>query len=177
MVDISLKISRLRNEKGLKQSEMARQIGISQTAYAKIENGITKSISIDIGKNIARALGESFNNLFEIEDSSFRSHTQAISELEKENDKLKQDLDNYRTLIKMMKERNMIRPPKEKKEGENEFEPAGDDYLDNWLESLPAEEEKIKKEIETIPILREQLENGKIDNVRYREVYEKYFKK
>ncbi|MDP2887479.1 MAG: helix-turn-helix transcriptional regulator [Bacteroidota bacterium] len=68
-MDISEKIRQLRKQKGISQSKMAEVIGISQAAYAKIETGDTKSISIEIGKGISKALDISFNELFDIESS------------------------------------------------------------------------------------------------------------
>lgn len=69
MVTINEKIKNIRIEKNIKQSEVARSANIKQPSYASIENGKTKSISIEVGKGIAKALGVSFNELFEIEST------------------------------------------------------------------------------------------------------------
>ena len=42
----------------------ALEIEVSDTALSKIETGKTKSITIDLGKGIAKALDISFNELF-----------------------------------------------------------------------------------------------------------------
>jgi|SRR5665647_151443 len=61
------KLKRIRKEKSLSQSNIAAYCGISQAAYAKIENGTTQNITIGIGKGIANALLISFNELFEVD--------------------------------------------------------------------------------------------------------------
>lgn len=61
------KIKLYRKQKNLSQSQMAAVIGISQAAYAKIESGVTENITLFIATGIAKALGEDFNELFEIE--------------------------------------------------------------------------------------------------------------
>lgn len=69
-IQILDKLKKLRTGKNLSQSQIAKLIDISQAAYAKIESGDTFDITIDIGKGIAKALGMSFNELFEIEGPS-----------------------------------------------------------------------------------------------------------
>ena len=66
-MDISEKIRNLRKIKNLSQAQVAEIVGISQAAYAKIDSGFTKSISIEIGKGISKALNIHFNELFDIE--------------------------------------------------------------------------------------------------------------
>jgi len=70
LMNYSDKIRELRKGKGISQTDMADLIGISQAAYGKIESGFTKSISIDIGKGIAKALNVSFGELFDVEDTN-----------------------------------------------------------------------------------------------------------
>jgi len=67
MESIGDKLKRIRKEKSLSQSNIAAYCGISQAAYAKIENGTTQNITIGIGKGIANALLISFNELFEVD--------------------------------------------------------------------------------------------------------------
>lgn len=67
MESINEKIKRLRLESGINQADVARSAGIKQSSYASIEKGDTKSISIEVGKGIAKALRISFLELFEIE--------------------------------------------------------------------------------------------------------------
>ncbi len=80
MESINEKIKRLRIEKGLNQDETAIKVGISRNSYFLIEKGTTKTISLELGKKIAKALEISFNELFEIENLSYEK---AKIELEK----------------------------------------------------------------------------------------------
>ena len=50
------KIKRIRKSKGLNQVDICAQIGITQPSFASIEAGRTKTISIELGKKIAKAL-------------------------------------------------------------------------------------------------------------------------
>lgn len=50
--------------------ELANMLNVSDTALSKVETGKTKSITVDLGKGIAKALEISFNDLFEIENQS-----------------------------------------------------------------------------------------------------------
>jgi len=63
------KLKQLRKQKGISQNTVASAAGISISAYSNIENGVSKSITIDIGKGIAKALGVSFIELFEIDEN------------------------------------------------------------------------------------------------------------
>lgn len=88
METIENKIKKLRKSKGINQHEIAAFCGIKQSSYANIENGKTKSISIEIGKGIAKALGVSFDELFEIDsdcsnqkDNTIRKLTTEISQI------------------------------------------------------------------------------------------------
>lgn len=97
---ISEKIKKLRKLKDLSQSEVANIINISQAAYAKIESGFTKSITIEIGKGIAKALDVSFNELFDIDAPSA-----SIDQTEKlivEIEALKKQLDEKMLLIDLL---------------------------------------------------------------------------
>ncbi|WP_372648013.1 helix-turn-helix domain-containing protein [Draconibacterium sp.] len=90
-MEINEKIRRLRIEKGISQADVASQSGIKQASYSNIEKpqskGGNKSISIDIGKGIAKALGVSFNELFDIEIPN----SDQVSRIEEENSKLKKE--------------------------------------------------------------------------------------
>jgi transcriptional regulator with XRE-family HTH domain len=69
MESLHEKIRRLRELKKLTQAETAEFIGISRVAYSQIENNITKNISIEIGKKLAKAFDIPFIELFEIESN------------------------------------------------------------------------------------------------------------
>lgn len=64
---VETKIRKLRLEKGLSQKAVSTMSGISHSAYVKIEYGTTEKIFIEVGKCISKALGVSFNELFDIE--------------------------------------------------------------------------------------------------------------
>lgn len=99
-MNISEKIRQLRKQKGLSQSKMAEVIGISQAAYAKIETGDTKSITIEIGKGIARALDVSFNELFEIETKGV--NIELVEKLKSEIENFKRQLEEKSLLIDLL---------------------------------------------------------------------------
>lgn len=86
MESINEKIKQLRIKTGVSQAEVSRSAGIKQSSYASIEKGDTKSISIEVGKGIAKALGISFNELFEIEAEQNNLLIEELkSEIEKRN--------------------------------------------------------------------------------------------
>lgn len=67
MVTIGEKIKKIRLENGRSQEYIASVAGISQTGFSKIEKNLTRSVTIEIGMGIAKALGVSFYELFEID--------------------------------------------------------------------------------------------------------------
>lgn len=81
------RIKLYRKKKNLSQSQMASVIGISQAAYAKIESGVTGNITLVVATGIAKALGEDFNEVFEIEKDN------------KTIDALKDEVEELRTRI------------------------------------------------------------------------------
>lgn len=100
-MDIAEKIRQLRKQKGISQAKIAEVIGISQAAYAKIETGETKSISIEIGKGISKALDNSFNELFEIESNP--KNQDQIERILSENEGLKKQIEEKTLLIETLK--------------------------------------------------------------------------
>jgi len=96
------KIKKIRLEKRISQSHMKDVIGISQAAYAKIENGTTKNITIEIGKGIAKALGVDFSELFGV---GLRERGFFISQLEEyknKADKLKEELVKANQIVELL---------------------------------------------------------------------------
>lgn len=91
MESLNEKIRRLRKEKGISQVEIAKASGINQASYSNIEKGSTTSISIEVGKGIAKALGVSFNELFGIE--VLDEKLELINKLAKEYEEAKQRTD------------------------------------------------------------------------------------
>ena len=81
MENFNEKIKRLRKARGLNQNDVCSEIGITQPSLASIESGRTKSISIDLGKKLAKTLSVSFNELFDIDEVE--------SNLHEETDRLK----------------------------------------------------------------------------------------
>jgi|GEM_PF-2287255 len=100
MESISDKIKRLRKSSGISQLEVAKSAGITQSGFASIEKGDTKAISIEVGKGIAKALGISFNELFEIEVDSKSAESQ-----KNEIDELKESIEELHGRIKELQER------------------------------------------------------------------------
>lgn len=80
------KIKRLRIERRINQIELANSIGVSRSAFILMENGSTKSISVDIGKKLAEKLGVSFNELFEVENPELETAKKEIERLKKSSD-------------------------------------------------------------------------------------------
>ena len=60
--EISVRIKKIRNLRGVKQEYIALQMGMSQSTYSKIENGNQKLTFEVIGK-IANTLNVSINQL------------------------------------------------------------------------------------------------------------------
>lgn len=102
MEELFNKIKRLREERNLNYVAISKEIGISNTAYSKIEKGITKSISLEIAIKIAKVLGVDFNELFNIE-----SNNNSINESQKLNDKIK-SLSKENELLKKQLEDKML---------------------------------------------------------------------
>jgi len=98
------KIKTLRNQKGISQTKMAEIMGISQTGYAKIENGITESVSLPVAVNIAKALNVGFNELFDIDGDSQKidSLNNEIEELKKTIEKLNSEISEKSLLNKTL---------------------------------------------------------------------------
>lgn len=107
-IQILDKLKKLRTGKNLSQSQIAKLIDISQAAYAKIESGDTFDITIDIGKGIAKALGMSFNELFEIETIKNKEQE---DELKAEIERLSEIIKEQKGLISILKEQNEILKP------------------------------------------------------------------
>lgn len=67
MSSISDRVLRLREEKKFSRKYLAELAEVSQPTIYNIENGKTENITLSVGKKIAKALGISFGELFEIE--------------------------------------------------------------------------------------------------------------
>jgi len=89
------RIKLYRKKKNLSQSQMASVIGISQAAYAKIESGVTGNITLVVATGIAKALGEDFNEVFEIEKDN-----KTIVSLKDEIEELKNRISEKDLLIR-----------------------------------------------------------------------------
>lgn len=91
MEELFNKIKRLREERNLNHVAISKEIGISNTAYSKIEKGITKNISLDTAIKIARVLKVDFNELFEIESENDSNRENNV--LQNEIQKLNQEIE------------------------------------------------------------------------------------
>jgi transcriptional regulator with XRE-family HTH domain len=100
MESVNEKIKRLRIKSGVNQADVARSAGIKQSSYASIEKGDTKSITINVGKGIAKALGVSFNELFDVEISPDKDEKKLLNEIER----LKRELSDLEGLCEIQRE-------------------------------------------------------------------------
>lgn len=100
MNNIHEKIKELRKQKGINQKQVADSAGLSVAAYSNIESGISKSITIEAGKGIAKALGVSFAELFEIETPGT-----VTSEASADVEQLRALVINYENEIKVYQDR------------------------------------------------------------------------
>ena len=113
------KIRSVRKEQGISHEAMAVNLGISQTAYTKMERGETK-LTIDRLQKIAEVLDVKLGDLLELEPQSFRQEIhnnnsvtaisqQKVENLHQENkevyEKLIQSKDEQITLLKSMLEK------------------------------------------------------------------------
>lgn len=118
------KIKRLRKSKGLSLMDLAKMVeipdsarskvepgktkNISDTALSKLETGKTTSITIDLGKSIAKALEISFNELFDIEVDENKGQE---VELKTEINRLNDLINSQKEFITILKEQNEILKP------------------------------------------------------------------
>lgn len=91
------RINGLRESKGFSRRGLSKIIGISDTALAKVENGETQSITIDLGKELCKSLDISFNELFEIEAAD----NDRVIELEKKNKELEGRISKQDEMIEL----------------------------------------------------------------------------
>ena len=98
-MSIHEKIRILRRSKGLSQITVADICKIKQSSIAQIESGKTQTISIEIGKGIAKALGVSFTELFEIESNPTPDVTQKLND---EIESLKSQLKDKNLIIELL---------------------------------------------------------------------------
>lgn len=113
METIGDKIKRLRKSKGLSLKDLVKILNVSgkdfsDTALSKIETGLTKNITVALGKELAKALDISFNELFEIESSN--GNAEIIKKLNTDIEGLKKQMEDKTLLIETLKnEREHIR--------------------------------------------------------------------
>lgn len=97
------RIRRIRKSKGLKQTDVCSFIGLTQPSYASIEAGRTKSISIELGKSLAKVLEVGFYELFEIE-----IETQPINQDKKEIEQLKKRIEELEEQLSDKRQINLV---------------------------------------------------------------------
>lgn len=102
---INEKIKELRVKSGIKQADVARSAGIKQSSYASIEKGDTKSISIEVGKGIAKALEVSFNELFDIK------FPVEIDKLQEKISVLEKIISEQKELLSILQDQNNLLKP------------------------------------------------------------------
>ena len=64
MLSIGANLKRLRTDKGMSQTELAEAVNVTQSMIAQIERG-TKSLTMELGKEVSEALKVSVNELLE----------------------------------------------------------------------------------------------------------------
>jgi len=74
MNNIAFKIKKARINKGFNQEDISKKLNISQSAYAKIENGITK-LDIDRLVEITKILEIDIQDLLNIQESKTSNYT------------------------------------------------------------------------------------------------------
>lgn len=102
MENIGNKITETRRSKGINQKELASLIGVSQPSLIKFEKGETDIIPLGVAKKLAKNLGVSFNELFEIEDSisvSIGGKNEELEKLKKEIEVLKKTIEDKEKII------------------------------------------------------------------------------
>jgi len=105
---IGEKIKKIRTEKKISQKQVSDICGLTPSAYLFIENGTTKSISIEVGKGIAQALDVPFTELFDIVTNpseieklltEITSYRENIDELTNDNILLKIQVETLQEII------------------------------------------------------------------------------
>lgn len=73
MNNLAYKIKNVRTSKGFSQEDLAKKLNISQSAYAKIENGITK-LDIDRLFEISKVLEMDIVDLLNVEETKTNNY-------------------------------------------------------------------------------------------------------
>ncbi len=63
-MSIGRNILRMREKQGMNQTQLAKEVGVTQSAICQIEKGI-RNPSLQVGSEIARALGCSMEDLLD----------------------------------------------------------------------------------------------------------------
>jgi len=107
-MDKGFKVRMLREKKGISQKEVAHKLGVTQSAYSKME-ACEERISLENCKKISKAIGIALSDIIEFEgkfDFVEKDSHPNISELLRERDQLVieiQELKNdNRILIRLM---------------------------------------------------------------------------
>ena len=100
MNSISSRIVKLRKVKNYSRKKLAELAGVSQPTIYNIENGKAASITLSVGKRIAKALDISFAELFEIENTGTEK-----AELE---DRIKKLEEKVGELTSRLKEKDFV---------------------------------------------------------------------
>lgn len=108
MSSISDRVLRLREENNFSRKKLAELAGVSQPTIYNIENGKTDNITLSVGKGIAKALGISFGELFEIEGplAAGSEDENLLNEKEAKIADLKKQIEQKDKLIDFLQEEN-----------------------------------------------------------------------
>lgn len=143
MESLNDRLKKKRKEIGLSQTAVAELAGITQSAYAQIENGNTKSITIEAGKGIAEALGISFNVLFDIETVQIGSEAiqKIANQLQAKNQLLEQRIFE---LEKRIEEKDLVIEMLKKENHKFKINESIN-FIDVWFENFINDEIKARQ--------------------------------
>jgi transcriptional regulator with XRE-family HTH domain len=160
MNNISENIKLLREEKNLSRKKLAELAGVSQPTIYNIENGKTDNVTLTVGKSIAKALGTTFGELFQIEGAGKSSEglLEMISELRQKIVDLQSNIAEKNQLIKLLQKENK-RLFREKSELL-----LAKDFLDYYETKSKIENSKNQEEIEQLEIWQK----GNIESIQNR---------
>ena len=100
-----------------------------------------------------------------------KANSSLINELKSDNEKLRREVDNYQTLISLLKKMNMITSPREEIKGENDFIAAGDEYLRSEIKNMGERDKETLSVIMNSPELKKSCENDSMKDENMKRVW------
>lgn len=168
MEGILNRIIEIRKSKKISQKDIAKHLGITQAAYAKVESGTT--ITVDRLYKIAESLNVSVNDILNIKPINTENEKRLMSE----NERLRGEVENLELLISFLKERNMITSPQTFDKGEL-FDII--ESMDDLVKESIEDDKQIMEEIQNNSVLKAYLEDGAITTGRHYHVWKEFNEK